>query len=129
MDEYIEKVEKGWTDIDVIVATPTVMGQIGKLGRVLGPRNLMPNPKSGTVTLDVGNAVKDLKGGKIAYRVDKFGIVHSPIGKVSFSAEQLAENAEELLGALKISYSKARQAAITTEILEISAGADALAAQ
>jgi len=100
LDEFIDKVEKGWTDIDVIVATPTVMGKIGKLGRVLGPRNLMPNPKSGTVTLDVGNAVKDLKGGKIAYRVDKFGIVHSPIGKVSFSAEQLAENAEELLSTL-----------------------------
>lgn len=108
LDEFIEKVEKGWTDIDVIVATPTVMGKIGKLGRVLGPRNLMPNPKSGTVTLDVGSAVKDLKGGKIAYRVDKFGIVHSPIGKVSFSAEQLAENAEELL----ITLSKAKPASV-----------------
>lgn len=100
LDEFIEKVEKGWTDVDVIVATPTVMGKIGKLGRVLGPRNLMPNPKSGTVTLDVGNAVKDLKGGKIAFRVDKFGIVHSPIGKVSFTAEQLVENATELISTL-----------------------------
>ena len=100
LDEFIDKIEKGWTDIDVIVATPTVMGKIGKLGRVLGPRNLMPNPKSGTVTLDVANAVKDLKGGKIAFRVDKFGIIHSPIGKVSFTAEQLAENAEELLTTL-----------------------------
>ena len=97
LDEFIQKVEKGWTDVDVIVATPTVMGKIGKLGRVLGPRNLMPNPKSGTVTLDVANAVKDLKGGKIAFRVDKFGIIHSPIGKISFSAQQLADNAEELL--------------------------------
>ena len=97
LDEFIEKIEKGWTDVDVVVATPTVMGKIGKLGRVLGPRNLMPNPKSGTVTLDVAKAVNDLKGGKIAFRVDKFGIVHSPVGKISFSAEQLAENANELI--------------------------------
>ena len=97
LDEYITKIQGGWTDIDVIVATPNVMAQVGKIGRVLGPRGLMPNPKSGTVTQDVASAVKSVKGGKIAFRVDKFGIIHSSIGRVSFTAEKLAENADELL--------------------------------
>jgi large subunit ribosomal protein L1 len=91
------KIEEGWTDIDVIVATPDVMGKLGKLGRVLGPRGLMPNPKSGTVTMDVGQAVKEVKAGKIDFRVDKYGILHSSIGKVSFDADQLKENAEAFI--------------------------------
>lgn len=97
LDEYITKIEEGWTDIDVIVATPDVMGKIGKLGRVLGPRGLMPNPKSGTVTMDVGQAVKEVKAGKIDFRVDKFGILHTTIGKASFSPEALKENADAFL--------------------------------
>ncbi len=100
LDEYIEKIEKGWTDVDVVVASPNVMAKIARLGRVLGPRNLMPNPKSGTVTPEVGKAVEEVKKGKIAFRVDKFGIVHSSIGKVSFTPFQLKENASELLGTL-----------------------------
>ncbi len=100
LDEYIKKIQDGWTDIDVIVAAPNVMAQVGKVGRILGPRGLMPNPKTGTVTPNIGAAVKDVKGGKIAFRVDKFGIIHSSIGRVSFSAEKLAENAQELLGTL-----------------------------
>lgn len=95
-DEYIEKLTGGWTDVDVIIATPDMMGTVGKLGRILGPRGLMPNPKSGTVTLDVAKAVKDAKGGKIEYRVDKAGNLHAPIGKVSFSSEELMENAKAL---------------------------------
>jgi large subunit ribosomal protein L1 len=97
LDEYITKIQEGWTDIDVIVAMPSVMAQVGKVGRILGPRGLMPNPKSGTVTMDIAAAVSDVKGGKIAFRVDKFGIIHSPVGRVSFSAEKLHENALELL--------------------------------
>ena len=97
LDEYITKIQGGWTDIDVIVATPNVMAQVGKVGRILGPRGLMPNPKTGTVTPDVAQAVSSVKGGKIAFRVDKFGIIHSAIGRVSFSAEKLTENATELL--------------------------------
>jgi large subunit ribosomal protein L1 len=97
LDDYIEKIEGGWTDIDVIVATPDVMGKLGKLGRVLGPRGLMPNPKSGTVTMDVANAVKDVKAGKIDFRVDKYGILHTSIGKVSFDAEKISENANAFL--------------------------------
>lgn len=100
LDEYIKKIQDGWTDIDVIVAAPNVMAQVGKVGRILGPRGLMPNPKTGTVTPNIGAAVKDVKGGKIAFRVDKFGIIHSSIGRVSFTAEKLAENAQELLGTL-----------------------------
>lgn len=100
LNEYIEKIQKGWTDIDVVVATPTVMAQVGKIGRILGPRGLMPNPKSGTVTLDVGAAVEDVKKGKVAFRVDKYGIIHSPIGRVSFTSEKLAENAKELVSTL-----------------------------
>lgn len=100
LDEYIQKILDGWTDIDVIVATPNVMAQVGRLGRVLGPRNLMPNPKTGTVTMDVKTAVEDVKKGKISFRVDKFGIVHASIGRVSFSPEKLAQNATELLTTL-----------------------------
>lgn len=100
LDEYIEKIEKGWTDVDVVVASPNVMAKIARLGRVLGPRNLMPNPKSGTVTPEVGKAVEEVKKGKIAFRVDKFGIVHASIGKISFTPQQIKENAVELIGAL-----------------------------
>lgn len=100
LDEYITKIEGGWTDIDVIVATPSVMPKIGKLGKVLGPRNLMPNPKTGTVTNDVAGAVNDLKGGKIAFKVDKVGIIHASIGRVSFSPEKIAENSTELVNAI-----------------------------
>ena len=100
LDEYITKIEGGWTDIDVIVATPSVMPKIGKLGKVLGPRNLMPNPKTGTVTNDVTGAVNDLKGGKIAFKVDKVGIIHASIGRVSFSPEKITENSQELLNAI-----------------------------
>ena len=100
LDEFIQKIESGWTDIDVIVATPSVMPKIGKLGKILGPRNLMPNPKTGTVTVDVAGAVKDLKGGKIAFKVDKTGIIHASIGRVSFAPEKLAENIQELVSAL-----------------------------
>lgn len=94
LDDYITKIEEGWTDIDVIIATPDVMGKLGKLGRFLGPRGLMPNPKSGTVTMDVADAVKTVKAGQIDFRVDKTGILHTSVGKVSFSASDLKENAE-----------------------------------
>ena len=97
LDDYIEKIKGGWTDIDVIVCTPSVMGKVGALGRILGPRGLMPNPKPGTVTMEIGTAVKDVKGGKIDFKVDKTGIVHAGIGKVSFSAQQIYENAAALL--------------------------------
>ena len=100
LDEYIEKIKGGWTDIDVIICTPTVMAKIGAIGRILGPRGLMPNPKTGTVTMDIASAVKDVKGGKIDFKVDKQGIVHSAIGKMSFTAQQIAENAMELLNTI-----------------------------
>ena len=100
LDEYIQKIEGGWVDVDVIVATPSVMPKIGRLGKVLGPRNLMPNPKTGTVTNDVAAAVKEVKGGKIAFKVDKAGIIHASIGRVSFSPEKLTENSQELIGAI-----------------------------
>jgi large subunit ribosomal protein L1 len=100
LDDLITKVNGGWTDFDVVVAMPQTMAKVGRLGRVLGPRGLMPNPKTGTVTMNVGAAVADVKGGKIAFRVDKFGIIHSSIGRVSFSVEKLTENANELLGTL-----------------------------
>jgi large subunit ribosomal protein L1 len=100
LDEFITKIEGGWTDIDVIVATPSVMPKIGKLGKVLGPRNLMPNPKTGTVTNDVAGAINDLKGGKIAFKVDKVGIIHASIGRVSFASEKIAENSQELINAI-----------------------------
>ncbi|WP_026752258.1 50S ribosomal protein L1 [Sediminibacterium sp. C3] len=100
LDEFITKIEGGWVDIDVIIATPAVMPKIGKLGKVLGPRNLMPNPKTGTVTNDVAAAVNEVKGGKIAFKVDKTGIVHASIGRISFSPEKLAENSTELINAI-----------------------------
>lgn len=100
LDEFIEKVQSGWTDVDVIVAMPTVMAKVGRLGRILGPRGLMPNPKSGTVTMDIAKAVNDVKGGKIAFRVDKYGIIHASVGRVSFSAENLTANATELITTL-----------------------------
>ena len=97
LDEYIDKIKKGWTDIDVVVTMPPVMAKIGPLGRILGPRGLMPNPKTGTVTMEVGKAVQDVKAGKIDFKVDKFGIIHSSVGKVSFDKDKLAENAREFL--------------------------------
>ena len=100
LDEYISKIESGWTEVDVIVATPSVMPKIGRLGRVLGPRNLMPNPKTGTATNDVAAAVNDVKGGKISFRVDKAGIIHASIGRVSFEPQKIAENAKELVSTL-----------------------------
>ncbi|MEN9371820.1 MAG: hypothetical protein RLZZ390_443 [Bacteroidota bacterium] len=100
LDEFIQKIEGGWTDIDVIIATPSVMPKLGKLGKVLGPRNLMPNPKTGTVTNDVSAAIKDVKAGKVAFKVDKAGIVHASIGRVSFSSEKITENSLELLNAI-----------------------------
>lgn len=100
LDEFITKIEGGWVDIDVIIATPAVMPKIGKLGKVLGPRNLMPNPKTGTVTNDVAAAVNEVKGGKIAFKVDKAGIIHASIGRVSFAPEKLAENSQEFLNAI-----------------------------
>jgi large subunit ribosomal protein L1 len=97
LDDYIQKIEKGWTDIDVIICTPTVMAKVGKLGKVLGPRGLMPNPKSGTVTLEVGKAVKEVKAGKIDFKIDKQGIIHVGIGKASFSADKIRDNAAEMI--------------------------------
>jgi large subunit ribosomal protein L1 len=97
LDEYVEKIKGGWTDIDVIVATTSVMGKLGPLGRILGPRGLMPNPKIGTVTMDIENTVKELKQGKIDFKVDKYGIIHTSIGKVSFDAQQIADNAKEFI--------------------------------
>ena len=100
LDEYIDKIKGGWTDVDVIVTMPSVMGKIGPLGRILGPRGLMPNPKTGTVTMDVAKAVADVKGGKIDFKVDRYGIVHASVGKVSFDADKIHENAAELLKTL-----------------------------
>jgi len=100
LDTYIEKIEKGWTDMDVIITMPPVMAKMGKLGRVLGPRGLMPNPKSGTVTMEIGKAVRDVKMGKIDFKVDKYGIVHTSIGKVSFTADKITENAREFINTI-----------------------------
>ena len=100
LDEFIQKIESGWTDVDVVVATPSVMPKIGKLGKVLGPRNLMPNPKTGTVTNDVAGAVNDVKGGKVAFKIDKAGIIHASVGRVSFEPNKLAENIQELITTL-----------------------------
>lgn len=100
LDEFITKIEGGWTDIDVIVATPSVMPKIGKLGKILGPRNLMPNPKTGTVTNDVASAVNEVKGGKIAFKVDKAGIIHASVGRVSFSPDKIAANSSEFINAI-----------------------------
>ncbi|MCQ2166457.1 MAG: 50S ribosomal protein L1 [Bacteroidales bacterium] len=100
LDDYIEKIKGGWTDVDVIICTPSVMGKIGPIGRILGPRGLMPNPKTGTVTMDVASAVKEVKAGKIDFKVDKTGIVHAAIGKASFTAQDICDNANELLSAI-----------------------------
>jgi len=100
LDEFVQKIDGGWTDVDVIIATPAVMPKIGRLGKILGPRNLMPNPKTGTVTNDVAAAVNEVKGGKIAFKVDKAGIIHASIGRVSFSPEKIAENSQELISAI-----------------------------
>jgi len=97
LDEYIQKIEQGWTDIDVVITMPSAMGKVGKLGKVLGPRNLMPNPKTGTVTNDIGKAVKEVKAGKVDFKIDKQGIIHASIGKASFSADKIKENAAELI--------------------------------
>ena len=100
LDEYVEKIKAGWTDVDVIICTPSVMAKVGALGRILGPRGLMPNPKTGTVTMEVGNAVKDVKAGKIDFKVDKTGIVHCAVGKVSFTQEKIYENVKAVLSAI-----------------------------
>ena len=100
LDEYVDKIKGGWTDVDVIICTPNVMGKVGALGRILGPRGLMPNPKTGTVTMDVAKAVQDVKAGKIDFKVDKFGIVHTSVGKISFTEEQIVENAKEVLNTI-----------------------------
>jgi large subunit ribosomal protein L1 len=100
MDEYLEKIKNGWTDVDVIITVPAAMGKLGPLGRILGPRGLMPNPKTGTVTMEIGKAVSEVKAGKIDFKVDRYGIVHASIGRVSFEADKLRENAEEVLKTL-----------------------------
>lgn len=100
LDEYVDKIKSGWTDVDVIICTPNVMGKVGALGRILGPRGLMPNPKTGTVTMDVAKAVKEVKAGKIDFKVDKFGIIHTSVGKISFTPEQIVENAQEVLNTI-----------------------------
>jgi len=100
LDEYVQKIKGGWTDVDVVITMPSVMPKVGALGRILGPRGLMPNPKTGTVTMEIGNAVKAAKAGKIDFKVDKFGIIHSAVGKVSFDSTQLTDNANELLNAI-----------------------------
>ena len=100
LDEYIEKIKGGWTDVDVIITTPNVMGKVGALGRILGPRGLMPNPKTGTVTMDVAKAVQEVKAGKIDFKVDKYGIIHTAVGKVSFTPEQIVENAKEVINTI-----------------------------
>ena len=100
LDDYIAKIKEGWTDVDVIICTPSVMAKVGQIGRILGPRGLMPNPKTGTVTMEVGAAVKDVKGGKIDFKVDKTGIIHAAIGKASFTAQQIEENARAFVSAV-----------------------------
>jgi len=125
LDDYIEKIKGGWTDIDVIVTVPQVMGKLGALGRVLGPRGLMPNPKTGTVTMEIGKAVTEAKGGKIDFKVDKAGIIHAAIGKVSFDATKLAENANELLNTIvKLKPSSAKGAYVKSVFMSstMSAG-------
>jgi len=109
LDEYVDKIKSGWTDIDVIITMPSVMGKVGQLGRILGPRGLMPNPKSGTVTMDIAKAVNDVKAGKIDFKVDRYGIVHTSVGKVSFSAEKIIDNAKEFMSTiLKLKPSSAK---------------------
>lgn len=123
LEEYIEKIKGGWTDVDVIITMPSVMGKIGALGRVLGPRGLMPNPKSGTVTLEVGKAVTDVKKGKIDFKVDKFGIIHASVGKVSFDADKISENTDELLQTIvKLKPSAAKGIYVKSVILSSTMG-------
>ena len=100
LDEYVDKIKNGWTDVDVIICTPNVMGKVGALGRILGPRGLMPNPKTGTVTMDIAKAVTEVKAGKIDFKVDKYGIIHTSVGKVSFTPEQIVENAKEVVNTI-----------------------------
>ena len=100
LDEYVEKIKSGWTDVDVIICTPNVMGKVGALGRILGPRGLMPNPKTGTVTMDIAKAVTEVKAGQIDFKVDKYGIIHTAVGKVSFTPEQIVENAKEVINTI-----------------------------
>ena len=100
LDEYVEKIKGGWTDVDVIICTPNVMGKVGALGRILGPRGLMPNPKTGTVTMDIAKAVSEVKAGKIDFKVDKYGIIHTSVGKVSFTPEQIVDNAKEVINTI-----------------------------
>ncbi len=100
LDEFVDKIKSGWTDVDVIICTPNVMGKVGALGRILGPRGLMPNPKTGTVTMEVGKAVGDVKSGKIDFKVDKFGIIHTSVGKISFTAEQIVDNVSTVIGTI-----------------------------
>jgi large subunit ribosomal protein L1 len=123
MDEYLDKIKNGWTDVDVIITVPAAMGKLGPLGRVLGPRGLMPNPKTGTVTMEVGKAVREVKAGKIDFKVDRYGIVHAGIGKVSFSAENLRDNADEVLKTLvRIKPSAAKGAYIKSITLSPTMG-------
>ena len=123
LDEYVTKIKGGWTDVDVIITTPQVMGKVGALGRVLGPRGLMPNPKSGTVTMDVAKAVTDVKAGKIDFKVDKFGIIHASVGKVSFEADKIEENARELISTLvKLKPSSAKGSYIKSIIMSSTMG-------
>ena len=118
LDEYIEKLKSGWTDIDIIITMPAIMGKIGALGRILGPRGLMPNPKSGTVTMEIGKAVKEVKQGKIDFKVDKFGIVHTSIGKVNFEAEKIMDNAREFMATIqKLKPSSAKGTYVTSVFL------------
>ena len=113
MDEYLAKIKSGWTDVDVIITVPAAMGKLGPLGRVLGPRGLMPNPKSGTVTMDIGKAITEVKAGKIDFKVDRFGIIHTAVGKVSFTAKQIEENANEVINSVvKLKPSSAKGAYI-----------------
>jgi large subunit ribosomal protein L1 len=100
LDEYVEKIKGGWTDVDVIICTPNVMGKVGALGRILGPRGLMPNPKTGTVTMDIAKAVSEVKAGKIDFKVDKYGIIHTSVGKISFTPEQIIDNAKEVVNTI-----------------------------
>ena len=100
LDEYVDKIKNGWTDVDVIICTPNVMGKVGALGRILGPRGLMPNPKTGTVTMDIAKAVTEVKAGKIDFKVDKYGIIHTSVGKISFTPEQIVENAKEVINTI-----------------------------
>ena len=118
LDDYINKIKEGWTDIDVIITTPNVMGKVGALGRVLGPRGLMPNPKSGTVTMDIGKAVTEVKAGKIDFKVDRYGIIHTTVGKVSFTPEQLVDNVKEFVSTvMKLKPSAAKGAYVKSVFL------------